>query len=110
MARTPEGRVKDAVKRVLKERGIWFFMPVQNGMGMVGIPDFICCHAGRFLAIETKAPDNPEDATYNQEQFRVAITGSGGISITGARSATAVTELRRLVYERVGGNVLERAA
>ena len=56
MAATPEGRVKSAVKRWLQARGIWFFCPVSNGMGVHGIPDFICCWAGRFLAIETKAP------------------------------------------------------
>lgn len=56
MAATPEGAVKRAVKDVLKEMGIWFYMPVQNGMGVVGIHDFICCCRGFFFTIETKAP------------------------------------------------------
>lgn len=30
---TPEGKVKEAVKKELKKRNIWFFMPMQNGMG-----------------------------------------------------------------------------
>lgn len=56
MAQTPEGKVKDAVKKELRKRDIWYFMPMQNGFGVVGIPDFICCWEGTFLAIETKAP------------------------------------------------------
>lgn len=58
MAQTPEGRVKEAVKKLLRARGIWYFMPVSNGMGVHGIPDIICCvpPAGKFLGIECKAP------------------------------------------------------
>ena len=41
MARTPEGAVKAAVKKILDEMGIYHFSPVQNGMGRAGIPDII---------------------------------------------------------------------
>lgn len=64
---TPEGRVKDKVKKLLKARGIWYFMPAANGFGRVGIPDFICCMDGKFLAIETKAPGKRDNTTANQE-------------------------------------------
>lgn len=75
---TPEGRVKEAVKKVLKARGIWFFMPMQNGFGVVGIPDFICCWKGQFLAIETKAPGKKADTTPNQERKIQEIKDHGG--------------------------------
>lgn len=54
---TPEGKVKDKVKKVLKKFGelVYYHMPVQNGMGAPTL-DFIVCAAGYFLAIETKAP------------------------------------------------------
>ena len=64
---TPEGRVKEKVKKLLKGRGIWYFMPAANGFGRVGIPDFICCMDGKFLAIETKAPGKRDNTTANQE-------------------------------------------
>lgn len=81
MASTPEGKVKDAVKKVLKTRDIWFFMPMQNGFGVVGIPDFICCWKGQFLAIETKAPGKRAQTTANQKRTIEEINSHGGWAI-----------------------------
>ena len=78
---TPEGRVKAAVKKWLKERGIWYFMPVSNGMGQVGIPDFICCAHGRFVSIETKAPGKLTNTTPNQKRVLQEISDHGGIAV-----------------------------
>lgn len=50
---TPEGRVKEAVKKLLKEHGAYWHMPVQNGMGSPAL-DFHVCHNGRYAGIETK--------------------------------------------------------
>lgn len=55
MAQTPEGKVKDKVKAILKRRGVWYCMPRGQTFGRAGIPDFLCCHKGKFIAIETKA-------------------------------------------------------
>ena len=54
---TPEGKIKDKVKKLLKSFGdiVYYHMPVQNGMGSPTL-DFIVCVGGYFLAIETKAP------------------------------------------------------
>lgn len=78
---TPEGKVKADVKKVLNARGIWFFMPMQNGFGVVGIPDFICCWKGQFLAIETKAPGKRNDTTANQDRKLQEIKDHGGWSL-----------------------------
>lgn len=51
---TPEGKVKDMVRRGLaKLANIYRFMPVQNGMGAPAL-DFFLCAGGWFIAIETK--------------------------------------------------------
>lgn len=78
---TPEGKVKDAVKKVLNKHGIWYFMPMQNGFGVVGIPDFICCWNGHFLAVETKAPGKRVQTTENQKRRIEEIQGRGGFAI-----------------------------
>ena len=57
MATTPEGRVKAAIKRHLKEHGAYYTMPVMTGMATNGTPDFSISHAGRYLAVEAKAGD-----------------------------------------------------
>jgi len=89
MSQTPEGRVKEAVKKLLKTWGIWFYMPVSNGMGVHGIPDLICCYEGLLIGIETKSPlKNPttEDqrwkkATPNQQNRITEIRNAGGIAL-----------------------------
>jgi hypothetical protein len=63
VAATPEGAVKKLVTSTLRGAqvraqttgGIWFFMPVQNGMG-AAVLDYMGSHRGRAFAIETKAP------------------------------------------------------
>jgi Holliday junction resolvase len=55
MARTPEGKVKDAVVKVLKDEGVYYFFPMTHGMGRSGVPDIIACVDGRFVGIECKA-------------------------------------------------------
>jgi hypothetical protein len=61
MASTPEGKVKEKVKRAFKELKqqlgieVYYHMPVQNGMGAPTL-DFVGCIRGQFFGIEAKAP------------------------------------------------------
>lgn len=50
-----EKEIKKRVKQLLKDYEIWYFMPQNFGMGVSGVPDFICCLDGKFLALETKS-------------------------------------------------------
>jgi hypothetical protein len=64
--KTPEGKIKDAVKAFLKERKVqsltspmsdavgFYWMPVPSGMGNPSL-DFVICYRGHFIAFETKA-------------------------------------------------------
>lgn len=72
---TPEGKVKDAVKLLLKKHNVYWHCVVQNGMGAPSL-DFICCHCGKYLAIETKAPG--KKPTPRQELTIQAIRDAGG--------------------------------
>ena len=94
MSKTPEGRVKDAVKDFLHEQGLiraasrkdtwpevvrgWYYMPVQNGLGVSGIHDFIGCLEGRMFSIETKAPGNLGSVTENQKDRGEEMQLGGG--------------------------------
>ena len=72
---TPEGKIKEQVKKTLKELDIWFFMPPANGYGRAGIPDFIGCLNGLFIAIETKAGKGKTTALQDREIARIKASG-----------------------------------
>lgn len=76
---TPEGRVKEKVKKVLNEQGIWWYMPVQTGWGVAGIPDFVCCKNGVFLGVETKAPGKEKNLSKHQQIQQKKILSAGGL-------------------------------
>ena len=90
---TPEGRVKEAIKKYLTAKGVWFagkaapqvvtgwmYMPVTNGMGVTGIPDFCGVYKNRPLYIEAKA-DASKTPTDNQLQRHKEITLAGGVVV-----------------------------
>jgi hypothetical protein len=81
MATTPEGKVKTAVKAFLKAKGAWFCMPMGTGFGNSGVPDFITCWNGRFIAIETKAPGKRSNTTVLQDKQIMGIHAAGGVAV-----------------------------
>ena len=78
MATTPEGKVKNSVKKTMDEMGIYHFSPFQAGMGRAGIPDIIACYNGLFLAIECKAGKGKTTAL--QEREINAIRAAKGLA------------------------------
>jgi hypothetical protein len=74
---TPERKVKNLVRDLLKVYGAWQYWPVSNGMGVHGIPDCIACYNGFFISIETKAPGKKPTAL--QVMQGTKITEAGGV-------------------------------
>lgn len=100
MAQTPEGRVKDQVKKLLKRYGVYYFMPMQNGMGVHGIPDIIACCNGFFLAIETKAPGKLNNLSPNQKlQLGLIADSKGATFVTDGNLAEIEETIIRLTEE-----------
>jgi Holliday junction resolvase len=79
---TPEARVKTQVKRLLVERGVYYFMPAANGYGRSGIPDIVCCHYGHFLAIECKAGKGKTTALQDRELKLIHDAGGWSMVVT----------------------------
>jgi Holliday junction resolvase len=71
MASTPEKKVKDKVVKILKERGVYYFFPATGGFGRSGVPDVICCVAGKFLGIECKAGNNKPTELQMREMDKI---------------------------------------
>lgn len=71
-----ERTVKDKIKKILKKHHCWYTMPYQAGYSQTGVPDFIVCHRGKFLAVEAKAGNNK--ATSLQKAQLEGILYAGG--------------------------------
>lgn len=79
MASTPEVKVKTAIKRLLVKHGAYYAMPIGSGYGTTGVPDFLICVKGYFLAVEAKAGKNKPTAL--QERHLDQIAEAGGVSM-----------------------------
>jgi hypothetical protein len=64
-------------------------------MGQHGIPDFICCAKGRFLAIEAKAEGKVPTALQYMQLHK--ITAAGGESVV--EDGTTLVALENLIKE-----------
>ena len=80
-SKTPEGKVKDKVKNILDDLGLYWFMPVTGGYNRSGIPDFIVCCNGYFLAVETKSKHTSHGVTALQERNMKHIKECGGVAL-----------------------------
>lgn len=79
MGKTPEVKVKDKIKKILKEYGVYYVMPIGSGYGKAGVPDFVCCYKGFFIGIEAKA--GMAQLTQLQLNNLTAITRANGVSM-----------------------------
>ncbi len=79
MAATPEAKVKKQIRAILDAHGVYYAMPIGTGYGNSGVPDFLCCVHGRFLAIEAKAGKGKTTAL--QDAHIARIRASGGVAV-----------------------------
>ena len=81
MAMTPEGKVKEVVKKFLKEKGIYYIMPATGGYGSSGAPDIVVCHKGKFYGLEVKSGENKPTALQMDNLNRIEKNGGYAIVI-----------------------------
>jgi hypothetical protein len=73
---TPEGKVKERIKKRLRALGIRYHMPVQNGMGTPTVDFDGCIYRGWGFVIEAKAPGG--SLTERQEETFQEVRNAGG--------------------------------
>lgn len=87
MGMTPEGKVKDEVRRLLDcYQGIWYYMPVPTGYGMKTI-DFLGCFRGSFFGIETKGEGKAPTALQAKVIAEIKAAGGRTFVIVGENNA-----------------------
>lgn len=91
MAATPEAKVKAKIKKIFAKHGVYYAMPIGSGFGNAGVPDFLCCVKGRFLAVEAKA--NGGKPTELQKKNLREISEAGGVSLVIDENNIACLEL-----------------
>lgn len=79
MASTPEGKVKDKIRKILATHNCYVTMPIGTGFGCAGVPDYLVCINGHFLGIEAKAGKNKPTAL--QEKHMADIRRFGGYTL-----------------------------
>lgn len=79
MASTPEALVKKRIRKILEDSHTYFAMPIGTGYGNSGVPDFLVCYQGDFIAIEAKAGKGKTTAL--QDAHLAKIRDAGGIAL-----------------------------
>jgi len=100
MATTPEGRVKNRLKAMLKKLNVWYYMPQAGPFGRAGIPDKIACIGGKFVGIECKA-DKTKKPTPLQIKAMKEIEMAGGKCFL-VYDDTTIEEVRDYIKEWLG--------
>ena len=93
--KTPEGYVKDKVRKYLKAIGAYRFSPVQVGLGAATLDDLVCV-GGRFVGLEYKREGKVP--TPRQRLTMDQIRRAGGIAIWGDNAEHIIEQLK----ERLG--------
>lgn len=75
-----EAEVKERIKRLCRKHGAYFYMLVPTGYGKRGVPDFLICHKGRFIAVEAKRGNITKPSPHQQEELD-AIAKAGGVAM-----------------------------
>jgi len=70
---TPEKKIKEKVKIVLKKLNCYYCMPATGGYGASGVPDFIVCYESLFIGIECKANGNKPTALQQKHLSDISI-------------------------------------
>lgn len=94
MAMTPEAKVKKQIRKILDEEGVYYAMPMGTGYGNSGVPDFLCCVAGKFVAIEAKAGKGKTTALQDAHIQRITIA-QGVAMVINEQNIDSLTPLLR---------------
>lgn len=107
MATTPEGRVKNKIKKVLDKYNtrLYVYMPVPSGYGAPSL-DFVCSvavgnGAGLTFAIEAKRPGQVPSP---RQEGTIAAMGIGGVRVFVIDGDLGCEALETWLHHVTGGN------
>lgn len=74
---TPEGKVKDKLRKLFKSLGAYYQAPIANGTSSSGAPDIFVLYKGVYFGVEAKATSKNKPRL-NQLKHLVDISNQGG--------------------------------
>lgn len=89
-----EEDVKREIKRVFERHQVWYTMPHQSGYSHAGVPDFLACVRGHFLAVEAKFGTRRPTALQSRELNRIRAAGGTAVVVNDRN----IDQLESLVY------------
>jgi Holliday junction resolvase len=96
MAKGPESKIKDQIKRWLTREGYYFFSAAAGPFSVHGVPDIIVCAKGRFVGIEVKNVGKENNTTPNQKAHLRSIAEAGGVALIASSVDTVVEAFEQL--------------
>lgn len=95
-----EGKFRDKVSEYLKSvDDLWFLKTYGNAVQRSGVPDFLVCYYGNFIAIELKRPDGKGELSPQQEIELNKISNADGWVIV-ADNMEKITTVIELIKEQ----------
>jgi hypothetical protein len=94
MAQTPESLIKAQIRAILKKHNVYWAMPIGTGYGNSGVPDFLCCVNGLFIAIEAKSGNNKPTALQNKNIREIQDAGGVALVINETNMADIETHIK----------------
>lgn len=98
MANTPEAKVKAKIKAILKAHNVYYAMPIGTGYGNSGVPDFLACVQGHFLAVEAKAGKGKTTALQDKHISQIKAQGGTALIINEQNLHELATLLEQLSW------------
>ena len=103
MAQTPEGKVKDAARKLYAKHGAKYDRAVQNGMGKNGRPDDVVRRApdGHFIGVEIKKLDVFKVTKLQKIWLEDNAAGGGSSMVLNLTNLGLLEDLLRHPHSRV---------
>jgi hypothetical protein len=95
MPHKPETRIVGEIRKALDTHYPGFYFKVHGGpFQMVGLPDLIGLHKGRFIGIEVKCPGKEDTLTESQKRIIKRIRKAGGIAFMATSEVQVIKKLK----------------
>jgi hypothetical protein len=95
---TPESRTKAEIRAYLKKvPGLWYCHVAGSGFGRAGVPDYLLCWHGRFIALEVKGPGGQPSPWQVREIEAINKCGGDALVVRSVNDVDAA--LRKIAHQ-----------